>query len=122
VSSRVSREDARLEKYAGRNPIFSERKLKLGSFGSNVEGGCAVTSGEGILRGDWASVIEVARLAGEMGLEAIVPLGRYRGFGGPQMLSDAGLEGVVLSWPGYRSGMGQFREKVLPLLTRAGLR
>jgi alkanesulfonate monooxygenase SsuD/methylene tetrahydromethanopterin reductase-like flavin-dependent oxidoreductase (luciferase family) len=41
---------------------------------------------------------------------------------GLQMLSDAGLEGVVLSWPGYRSGMDQFREKVLPLLTRAGLR
>jgi hypothetical protein len=38
------------------------------------------------------------------------------------MLSDAGLEGVVLSWPGYRTGMEQFRDKVLPLLTQAGLR
>jgi len=26
--------------------------------------------------------------------------------------SDAGLEGVVLSWHGYRGGMDQFREKV----------
>jgi alkanesulfonate monooxygenase SsuD/methylene tetrahydromethanopterin reductase-like flavin-dependent oxidoreductase (luciferase family) len=41
---------------------------------------------------------------------------------GLQMLSDAGLEGVVLSWPGYRDGMDQFREKVLPLLQQAGLR
>ena len=41
---------------------------------------------------------------------------------GLQMLSDAGLEGVVLSWPGYRSGMQQFRDKVLPLLQQAGLR
>jgi hypothetical protein len=57
------------------------------------EGGCAVTSGEGTLRGDWASVIEVAKLADEMG-----------------------LDGVVLSWSGYRSGMDQFRKKVLPLL------
>jgi len=41
---------------------------------------------------------------------------------GLQMLSDAGLEGVVLSWPGYRDGMDRFREKVLPLLQQAGLR
>jgi FMNH2-dependent dimethyl sulfone monooxygenase len=96
VSSRVSREDARLEKYAGRNPLFSDRKLKLGSFGSNVEGGCAVTSGEGILRGDWASVIEVARLADRMGLDAIVPLGRYRGFGGETDYGSTSFE--VYTW------------------------
>jgi FMNH2-dependent dimethyl sulfone monooxygenase len=41
---------------------------------------------------------------------------------GLQMLSDAGLEGVVLPWPRYRTGMEQFREKVLPLLKQAGLR
>jgi len=96
VSSRVSREDARLEKYAGRNPIFSDRKLKLGSFGSNVEGGCSVTSGEGILRGEWASVIEVAKLADEMGLEANVPLGRYRGFGGVTDYGGTSFE--VYTW------------------------
>ena len=41
---------------------------------------------------------------------------------GLRLLSDAGLDGVVLSWPAYRSGMEQFREKVLPLLKQAGLR
>jgi dimethylsulfone monooxygenase len=96
MSSRVSREDARLEKYAGRNPLFNDRKLKLGSFGSNVEGGCAVTSGEGILRGDWSSVIEVAKLADEMGLDAIVPLGRYRGFGGETDYGSTSFE--VYTW------------------------
>jgi FMNH2-dependent dimethyl sulfone monooxygenase len=96
VASRVAREDARLEKYAGRNPLFNDRKLKLGSFGSNVEGGCAVTSGEGILRGDWPSIIEVATLADEMGLDAIVPLGRYRGFGGKTDYGSTSFE--VYTW------------------------
>jgi len=41
---------------------------------------------------------------------------------GLKMLSDAGLEGVVLSWPNYRTGMKQFRDEVLPLLKQAGLR
>ena len=96
MPSRVSREDVRLEQYAGRNPIFGARKLKLGSFGSNVEGGCSVTSGKGILRAEWAAVMEVAKLADEMGLEANVPLGRYRGFGGVTDYGGTSFE--VYTW------------------------
>lgn len=64
------------------NPIFNNRKLKLGTFGTNLKGGCSITSGEGALAGDWKSALEVAKLADEMELEAIVPVGRFRGFGG----------------------------------------
>ena len=41
---------------------------------------------------------------------------------GLQLLSDAGLDGLVLSWPGYESGIEQFAQKVLPLLKQSGLR
>ena len=41
---------------------------------------------------------------------------------GLQLLSDAGVDGLVLSWPGYESGIEQFAQKVLPLLKQSGLR
>ena len=64
------------------NPLFNSRKLKLGTFGTNVQGGLAMTSGEGVLRGEWNAVVDLAKLADEMEFEGIVPVGRYRGFGG----------------------------------------
>ena len=96
MASRISRNEAELESYAGTNPLFNSRKLKLGSFGSNVKGGCAVTTAEDALAGDWKSVVEVARLADEMEFEAIVPLGRYRGFGGETDYGGTSFE--VYTW------------------------
>jgi FMNH2-dependent dimethyl sulfone monooxygenase len=64
------------------NPLFNDRKLKLGTFGTNLKGGCTMGTGEGVLDGNWSSVVELAKLADEMEFEAIVPVGRFRGFGG----------------------------------------
>ena len=64
------------------NPLFSNRKLKLGTFGTNLKGGCTMGTGDGLLDGEWDSVVEVAKLADEMEFEAIVPVGRFRGLGG----------------------------------------
>ena len=64
------------------NPLFNNRKLKLGTFGTNVKGGLAMSAGEGVLDDKWSSVVELAKLADEMEFEGIVPVGRYRGFGG----------------------------------------
>ncbi|MEJ0024047.1 MAG: hypothetical protein WDN76_11910 [Alphaproteobacteria bacterium] len=38
------------------------------------------------------------------------------------MLVEAGVDGVLLSWPNYLSGMERFRDEVHPLLVEAGLR
>ena len=64
------------------NPLFNGRKLKLGSFGTNSKSGMTISSGDGALPGDWDTVVKLAKLADEMEFEAIVPVGRYRGFGG----------------------------------------
>ena len=75
-------DQVRAEYFRAGNPIFNDRKLKLGTFGANVKGGMAVSSGEGTLPGDWDSALEVVKLADEMEFEAMVPVGRFRGFGG----------------------------------------
>jgi len=37
-------------------------------------------------------------------------------------LSQAGFDGVLLSWPRYIAGMTEFRDSTYPLLKQAGLR
>ncbi len=74
------------------NPLFNDRKLKLGTFCSNLSGGCTISSMGGMLEADWAQTSELARLADEMDFEAIVPVGRWKGFGGVTDFNGAGFE------------------------------
>ena len=37
-------------------------------------------------------------------------------------LSQAGFDGVLLSWPRYEDGMREFKTETYPLLVQAGLR
>jgi dimethylsulfone monooxygenase len=64
------------------NPIFGDNRLKLGLFGTNVSGGCAMTTAEGALEITWPKVRSLARTADALGFEAVVPVARWRGFGG----------------------------------------
>jgi hypothetical protein len=38
------------------------------------------------------------------------------------MLSRAGVQGLMISWPRYEEGMRNFQTTTLPLLKQAGLR
>ncbi len=74
------------------NPLFNDRKLKLGTFCTNLSGGCTISSMEGMLEADWSSTAALAKLADEMEFEAIVPIGRWKGFGGVTDFNGAGFE------------------------------
>src|SRR5580700_9463418 len=78
------------------NPLFNDRKLKLGTFSSNLSGGCAITTIDGVLKADWPSTLTLALLADEMEFEALVPVGRWKGFGGVTNFNGAGFE--CFSW------------------------
>jgi FMNH2-dependent dimethyl sulfone monooxygenase len=74
------------------NPLFNQRKLRLGTFCTNASHGCVISTVEGALEADWQSTVELARLADEMEFEAIVPIGRWRGFGGVTDFNGASFE------------------------------
>src|SRR6202167_2574150 len=74
------------------NPLFNDRKLKLGTFCSNLSGGATMSSIDGVLKVNWESTATLARLADEMGFEAIVPVGRWKGFGGSTNFNGEGCE------------------------------
>ena len=70
---------------AGRegNPLWNDNKMKLGIFGANVSNGCAMTMAEGRLETSWANTKLISTLADRAGFEAMVPVARWKGFGGP---------------------------------------
>jgi alkanesulfonate monooxygenase SsuD/methylene tetrahydromethanopterin reductase-like flavin-dependent oxidoreductase (luciferase family) len=74
------------------SPLFNDRKMKLGTFSTNLSGGCAITTIDGVLEVSWPNTLALARLADEMEFEAIVPVGRWRGFGGVTNFNGAGFE------------------------------
>jgi len=71
--------DARQEVLARTNPLFGPRKLKLGTFCTNVSGAACMSTMDGVYEATWPNVLTVSRMADEMAFEAIVPLGRWQG-------------------------------------------
>jgi dimethylsulfone monooxygenase len=78
------------------NPLFNNSPLKLGSFSTNLSGGGTISKMSGLLKAEWPATKELARLADEMKFEAIVPVGRWKGFGGETNFNGEGFE--VFAW------------------------
>ena len=74
------------------NPTFSTRKLKLGTFQTNLDSGCIMSELDGKLDISWPNTVKLAKLADEMEFEAIVPVARWQGFGGKTNPNGAGFE------------------------------
>lgn len=74
------------------HPLFTARPLKLGTFASNVAGGTIKSTIDGRAEATWASTGAIARITDAMEFEALVPLGRWRGFGGATDHSGANFE------------------------------
>src|SRR5947209_11152853 len=74
------------------NPALSTRRLKLGTFQTNLDSGCVMSELDGRLDISWPNTIALARLAEEMEFEALVPVARWRGFGGATDPQGAGFE------------------------------
>jgi alkanesulfonate monooxygenase SsuD/methylene tetrahydromethanopterin reductase-like flavin-dependent oxidoreductase (luciferase family) len=62
--------------------LGSRNRFKLGLFGANCSSGRAVTKVAERWSGSWADCLRLARLADEAGFEFILPIGRWKGYGG----------------------------------------
>ena len=74
------------------NPAFSSRKLKLGTFQTNLDSGCVMSDLDGRLDITWPTTLALAKLAEEMDFEALVPVARWHGFGGATNPQGRGFE------------------------------
>ena len=77
---------------AAGNPLFNDNKLKLGIFGSNCSNACAMTLAETSFEPTWEKNVEIARILERGGFECIVPIARWRGFGGPSNFNGNCME------------------------------
>ena len=62
--------------------VYNDNRLKLGIFGTNVSYGTAATTAEGHFETTWPNVADIAITADKAGFEALIPVARWRGFGG----------------------------------------
>ena len=94
------------------NPLFSSRTLKLGTFGTNINNALAFTTVAERFRATWPNTLAVARLADEMHFEAIVPIARWKGFGGKTNTGGENFE--TYTWA---AGLGALTQNSCVLAT-----
>jgi FMNH2-dependent dimethyl sulfone monooxygenase len=74
-------------------PVMNgDNALKLGIFGINMRGGVTLVEFDGMVQGTWEENVRYAQLADRIGIDAIVPVARWRGYGGRSNLGDVSFE------------------------------
>jgi len=79
-----------------RYQMHNANKLKIGLFGANCSSGRVVTKAPDRWSGNWADNLKMAQLAEEGGIDFLLPLGRWKGYGGTTDYQGESLE--TLTW------------------------
>lgn len=74
------------------NPMFNDNKLKLGVFGTNCSNACAITMAETTFEPTFDHNVKIARQLEAAGWECMVPIARWRGFGGPSNFNGVNMD------------------------------
>ena len=84
------------------NPSLPQRSLlaggnalKIGLFGANCSSGRAVTKVPERWSGTWTDNLRLAKMADEAGIDFLLPIGRWKGYGGDTGYQEATLETVT---------------------------
>jgi FMNH2-dependent dimethyl sulfone monooxygenase len=76
----------------GRDLVDSGNKLKLGLFGTNVSFGLSMTHADTTYEATWEHSKAIAQRADDMGFELLIPVARWRGFGGTTDMNGENFE------------------------------
>lgn len=75
--------------------MYTDNTLKIGLFGSNCSSGRCVTTVPERWTGNWEDNLALARMADERGIEFILPVGRWKGYGGDTDYMGTTLETIT---------------------------
>jgi alkanesulfonate monooxygenase SsuD/methylene tetrahydromethanopterin reductase-like flavin-dependent oxidoreductase (luciferase family) len=93
--------------------LFDPRqKLKLGLFSFNVSGGMMATTVPTTYELSWQHTRRIALQAEAMGFEALVPVGRWRGFGGKTNFAGESFE--TYTWA---AGLAEATSRIMVFAT-----
>ena len=98
--------------FTARNRLFAGNRMKLGVMAFNCSHGSTITTVPEAWSLDWDSTLEIAREIDRSGMEAILPVGRWRGYGGPSDFNSATYESFT-----WASALGASTSYVTVLAT-----
>ncbi len=75
--------------------MYGSHRLKLGLFGANCSSGRAVTKVPERWSGSWDDCVRLAVMADEAGIDFMLPIGRWKGYGGETDYQGATLETIT---------------------------
>ena len=78
-----------------RMAMYNGNSLKIGLFGSNCSSGRAVTMVPERWTGNWEDNLKLARVADDAGIEFMLPVGRWKGYGGDTDYMGTTLETIT---------------------------
>jgi alkanesulfonate monooxygenase SsuD/methylene tetrahydromethanopterin reductase-like flavin-dependent oxidoreductase (luciferase family) len=78
-----------------RMAMYNDNALKIGLFGANCSSGRAVTQVPERWTGNWEDNLALARMADEAGIEFMLPVGRWKGYGGDTDYMGTTLETIT---------------------------
>jgi alkanesulfonate monooxygenase SsuD/methylene tetrahydromethanopterin reductase-like flavin-dependent oxidoreductase (luciferase family) len=78
-----------------RMAMYTDNALKIGLFGSNCSSGRCVTTVPERWTGNWEDNLALARMADDAGIEFILPVGRWKGYGGDTDYMGTTLETIT---------------------------
>ena len=81
---------------ASRYDMYNDNSFKVGLFGANCSSGRAIVSTlPERWRADWDSCSAMAKLADDGGFDFILPIGRWKGYGGPTNFQGSTYETIT---------------------------
>ncbi len=83
-----------------RRAMYSDNKLQIGLFGANCSSGRAVTMVPERWSGSWPDCKRLAQMADEAGIDFMLPIGRWKGYGG-----DTDYQGTTLETITWATGL-----------------
>jgi FMNH2-dependent dimethyl sulfone monooxygenase len=94
------------------NPIFNDNRVKLGVMAFNCSHGSTVTTLPGAWPMTWEDNTTLAQLADRAGFEALLPVGRWKGYGGKTNFNNRTFE--TFTWA---AGLGALTRHIAILST-----
>jgi FMNH2-dependent dimethyl sulfone monooxygenase len=80
---------------ADRRSMYNDNKFKIGLFGPNCSSGRAVTKVPERWSGNWEGNLALAQMADEAGIDFLLPIGRWKGYGGDTNYQGATFETIA---------------------------
>lgn len=94
------------------HPLFNANPLKLGIMAFNCSHGSTVTTAAGAWSLNWTDSVALARMADAAGMETLLPVARWKGYGGATNFNGQSFEAFT-----WAAGLGASTQRISVIAT-----